>query len=30
VDEAKATFDEYEDRIRFFAEECDYLQESIL
>ena len=26
VDEAKSCFDDYEDRVRFFAEECDYLE----
>jgi hypothetical protein len=26
IEEAKTTSEEYEDRIRFFAEECDYLE----
>jgi len=25
IEEAKSTSEEYEDRVRFFAEECDYL-----
>ncbi len=25
IEEAKTTSEEYEDRVRFFAEECDYL-----